>query len=504
MARDKLLDQQPMMDGGLNSISDDVALTPTQLRKAGNARLTDFGAITKRGGTQRSSAALSAHPVLNGYTWLKDGGTQEIMAMCNGALRTTTYGTFPWTWASQTGTFSTSVAPSFAQFRDGTNDVVYIADGGLLNVWNGTAVTTDIAGTVAVNTIVVHNERLWGCGNPSFPDSIFYSDINNGSTLGNGSLNGGQIIVRTFSDETVVGLASVSTSLLIFHRRGISRLTGYGQDDITVTPSGITSDVGTIAKKSIVSIGNVAYFVSERGLYRCNEAEVAPVSSKETPDPLLPLIRSMASADFSNIRCTFNRATRELWITLPEIGVYTYHTTLNAWTGPWDGAYIDPDTTSLWETLNTEGLPVTLRGDASGYVSLCDASVALDNVNADGTGGSAYTFNVRLHRMYCGDTATYKALRWGYLTAQLRGSAECRVSWTTGEVMGSYSLPFSFYGIWGGGLWGTSQWGSASSQSYRIPMGGAGYFIDVNIIDSGQTIPVFSNFQLETFSLGRR
>jgi len=504
MARDKLLDQQPMMDGGLNSISDDVALTPTQLRKAGNARLTDFGAITKRGGTQRSSAALSAHPVLNGYTWLKDGGTQEIMAMCNGTLRTTTYGAFPWTWASQTGTFSTSVAPSFAQFRDGTNDVVYIADGGLLNAWDGTAVTTDIAGTVAVNTIVVHNERLWGCGNPSFPDSIFYSDINNGSTLGNGSLNGGQIIVRTFSDETVVGLASVSTSLLIFHRRGISRLTGYGQDDITVTPSGITSDVGTIAKKSIVSIGNVAYFVSERGLYRCNEAEVAPVSSKETPDPLLPLIRSMASADFSNIRCTFNRATRELWITLPEIGVYTYHTTLNAWTGPWDGAYIDPDTSSMWETLNTEGLPVTLRGDASGYVSLCDASVALDNVNADGTGGSAYTFNVRLHRMYCGDTATYKALRWGYLTAQLRGSAECRVSWTTGEVMGSYSLPFSFYGIWGGGLWGTSQWGSASSQSYRIPMGGAGYFIDVNIIDSGQTIPVFSNFQLETFSLGRR
>jgi hypothetical protein len=504
MAREKLLDQQPAMDGGLNSISDDVALLPTQLRKAGNARLTDFGAITKRGGTQRSSAALSANPVLNGFTWLKDGGTQEIMAMCNGTLRTTTYGTFPWTWASQTGTFSTSVAPSFAQFRDGTNDVVYIADGGLLNVWDGTAVTTDIAGTLAVNTIAVHNERLWGCGNTTYPDSIFYSDINNGSTLGNGSSGGGQIIVRTFSDETVVGLASVSTSLLIFHRRGISRLTGYGQDDTTVAPAGITSDVGVIAKKSIVSIGTVAYFVSERGLYRCNEAEVAPVSSKETPDPLLPLIRSMTSAQFSNIRCTFNRATRELWIAMPGIGLYTYHTTLNAWTGPWDGAYLDPDTTAIWETLNTEGLPVTLRGDASGYVSLCDAPIALDNVNPNGTGGSAYTFNVRLRRMYCGDTATYKTLRWGYLTAQLRGSAECRISWTTGEVMNSYSLPFSFYGIWGGGYWGTSQWGTASSQSYRIPMGGSGYYIDINIIDSGQTIPVFSNFQLETFSLGRR
>jgi hypothetical protein len=155
--------------------------------------------------------------------------------------------------------------------------------------------------------------------------------------------------------------------------------------------------------------------------------------------------------------------------------------------------------------LNVEGLPVVLRGDSSGYVSLCDAPVAaLDNVAADGTGGTAYTMNVRLHRMYCGDTSVYKALRWGYITAQLRGSEECRISWATGEVMGSYSMPISYYGVWGGGSWGTGSWGAASSKSYRIPMGGAGYYTDVNIVDSGQSLPIFSNFQLETFSLGRR
>ncbi|MEY4931838.1 MAG: hypothetical protein RLZZ403_158, partial [Pseudomonadota bacterium] len=188
--REKVVDGQPTMEGGLNSISDDIALAPNQLRQTANARLTDYGAITKRGGTQRiSSAVLSAHPVLNGFNWSKDSGAEEILAVANGALYTTTYGTFPRTWTAQSGALSTAVAPTFAQFRNTAgNDVVYIADGGLLNEWTGSALTTNISGTVAVDTIQVHNERLWGCGNSSFPDSIFYSDFNKGDTLGNGAL----------------------------------------------------------------------------------------------------------------------------------------------------------------------------------------------------------------------------------------------------------------------------------------------------------------------------
>jgi hypothetical protein len=187
------------------------------------------------------------------------------------------------TYTAQTGALDASATVSFAQFRNGSSDVVYIADGGPLNVWDGTTLTTNISGTIDTSTIVVHNERLWGCGNSTYPDSIFYSAFNNGNTLGNGSASGGQIIVRTFADETVVALASVNTSLLIFHRRGISRLTGYGQDDIDVAPQGVTADVGLIAPKSVVSVGNQAFFLSERGLYRCNESEVAPVATPEAP-----------------------------------------------------------------------------------------------------------------------------------------------------------------------------------------------------------------------------
>lgn len=506
--REKVVDQQPKFDGGLNSVSDDASVLPNQMRRADNARLTDYGAVTKRGGTKRTTASpIAAASILNGYTWRKDGGTQELMIVCNGLLHTSTYlSTYPWTWTARTGALSTTVTPSFVQFRDASADVVYIADGGLLNVWNGTTLTTNIVGTLDVTNLAVHNQRLWGCGNAAFPDSIFYSALNNGDTLANGAASGGQIIVRTFSDETVVGLASVNTSLLIFHRRGISRLTGYGQDDITVAPQGLTADVGTIAPRSIVSIGNLGFFVSERGLYSCNESEVSAVGTVDTPDPLLPVIRNLTSAQVANISATFNRATRELWINVPTYGVYVYHTVLRAWSGPWESGFLTPATTTLFDSIDSDGLPALLRGDADGYVTTCDETgVVVDNQLSDGTGGTPYTMTIQMHRMYCGDDALSKSLRFGYITASLDSSSSTIIKWVTDSVTDTFTLPTTFVSSrWGNGVWGYGLWGSANSSNYRVQMSGTGYYIDVSIIDAGQTIPVFGRFQLETFALGRR
>jgi hypothetical protein len=507
-AGDRVLDMQPRFDGGLNSVSDEAALQDNQVRTSANARLTDYGAISKRGGTRRTSAALAAQPVTGGYTWTKDDGTVSVLAVCNGTLFTSAFNPTTWTWTSRTGTLASNTTSYFASFRDGSgNDVVYIADGGPLNKWNGTTLSTNLAGTPDAAAIAVYNERLWSCGDPDFPDSIFYSDLNNGDTLGVGASDGGQIVIRTFGNEAVVGLAAINTSLLIFHKRGISRLTGYGQDDLTVAPQAVTADIGTIAKNSIVASQNVAYFISERGLYRCNEAEVAAIGTPQQPDPILPIIRQLSSTDFDKINCLINRATKELWITIPNFGCYQYHTVLNAWSGPWDTGYTSPDTTYLFEGLNSSGLPIALKGDASGYVSVCDApGVFSDNVASNGTGGTRYAMSVQLHRLYCGDDALAKSLRWGYLTAQLNGSDQTRVQWNTGESFGSYSLPPTYSSTWGGvgTTWGTGTWGGAGSVNYRVPMGGTGYYIDITIIDSGTSQPVFSRFQLEAFALGRR
>lgn len=506
MTRQTVLDAQPRMDGGLNSISDDSVLAENQVRTALNARLTDFGAIAKRGGSQRVSDPLDSGAVLNGYTW-RHNTTPEIVAVCDGLLYTTSWSTLPWTWTAQTGALSTSVSPTFAKFRDGGQDVLYIGDGGQLNKWDGTTLTTNIANTVGARRIVVHNQRLWSCGCSVSPDSIFYSSLNNGDTLGNASAGGGEIIVRTFGDENVVALSSVGTSLIIYHRKGVSRLTGFGQDDIVVAPAGITADTGLIAPYSPVVVDGIGYFVSERGLYAVTESEAAPVSTPQSPDPLLPIIRSLTEADFDRIRAVVNRGTRELWISIPGFGCYVYHTILRAWSGPWDTGWVDPQTVSMWETIDGNGLPVVLRGDSDGYVVLCDApGINVDNAEPDGTGGESFRFSVQFRRMYAGDQALAKAFRWGYLTAQLRGSTTARVTWQSQETYGIYNLAASPGSVWGaaGATWGEGVWGGAGSRSYRIPMGGNGYFADITFDEDGVGLPILSSMQLQAFALGRR
>lgn len=507
MTRQIVTDAQPRMDGGLNSISDDSVLAENQVRTSLNGRLTDFGAITKRGGSRRVSAALGGSPVRNGYTWRLLGGTPQILAISGGTLYTTNWGTFPWTWTAQTGTLDANATPTLAKFRDGGSDVVYIADGGQLNKWNGTTLTTNIAGTVGAKRITVHNQRLWSCGCGVAPDSIFYSSLNNGDTLGNASAGGGEIIVRTFGDQNVVALDSVGTSLIIYHRKGVSRLTGFGQDDIFVAPAGITADTGLIAPYSPVVADGIGYFVSERGLYAVTESAAAPVSTPASPDPLLPIIRALSTSDFDNIRTEVNRATRELWITIPGFGCFVYHTILRSWSGPWDTGWVDPQTVSMWESIDDNGLPVVLRADSDGFVLLCDApGINVDNAAADGTGGSAFRFSVQFRRMYFGDQALAKAFRFGYLTAQLRGSTTARVTWQSQEAYGTYDLAASPGSVWGsaGATWGTGTWGGSGSQSYRVPMGGSGYFADVTFDEDGTGLPILSSMQLQAFALGRR
>lgn len=503
------IDEETAFAGGLNIVSADDALQPNQFRRGENGRLTLFGAFVKRGGTQQTAPALiAATTVQNGAPWYLANGSTVVLAVCGGTLFTTSYAAFPLTWTQRgsTGALSTTVAPSFADFISAnTTEAMYIADGGLLNKYQGTTLTTNIATTPSCNQLCVHNERLWGCGDPSFPDSIFYSDLNNGDSLGIGASGGGQIVVRTFGSENCVTVRSLATSLMIVHPRGISRLTGYGQSDITVSPAGITKDVGSIAPFSPVVVDNVMFFVSERGLYAATESDVTPINTPDTPDPLSVLLPTLSAAAIANIRVVYNRATRELEIHIPGLGMYLYHTILKGWCGPWNEGYLNPETTCLFEAVNVDGYPIILRGDMQGFVSETDRpGVNMDNVAPDDTGGALYTSTLQAHRLYCGDPHTAKAWRYGYLLAQLNGSNSTTITFITDSTVDAHQLPPSTGGIWGFGLWGTGVWGSVSQVSYRSPMAGQGYYVDVIVTDSGAALPVFSQVKVQGFLLGRR
>jgi hypothetical protein len=276
-----------------------------------------------------------------------------------------------------------------------------------------------------------------------------------------------------------------------------------------VAPTGITADVGIIAKYSVVRVDNLAYFICERGLYRVNDSGVAPVATKETPDPILPILRTLTSSQFDNIRCEFSRQTREIWVSIPGYGIYVFHTLLNAWTGPWNTGFTSPETTALFETLDASGLPCILRGDASGWVSRCDVTDSTkDNVLAGGTGGTTFTMTTRLHRMYFGDDALEKSMRRAYLTATLRGSTVLTCTANTERTQSSSTVDNddTSSSYWDIGNWDDGRtWSeTAGSGHYHFQLGSTGHYLDLTFSDSSTAIVDLSRVQVAAYSLGRR
>lgn len=510
MPRPRLRDAQGDFRGGLNLSYDEDALAPNEMRRADEAVLTEYGAVSKRLGTQHlmANGLTGSADVQNGFAWLKDNGTQELLAIADGTLFTASYA-IPATWTSRTGTptakVATTGAPALVSFRDGSGEVVYIADGASatsLNKWNGTTFTTDLTNTPGkIRSLAVYNQRLFGCTGED--QKIYWSTLNNGDSLGYAPSGGGEAIIRTFGDQNITGLAAFRSSLLIFHVSGISRFTGLTQDDISIAAGaqGVTGDVGAVATRSIVATPDAVYFLSDRGFYVATEGGVAPISLK-----LDPLIRRLDFTDAGGIVGVHNRAEKEVWWFLPDLGVYRYNYALGAWTGPCKGGYTTPVTTALWEAVDAEEQPIVLVGDASSFVKQADkVGIYKDNVSSSGTGGTPFSMAVQCRRLFFEDPMQFKTYKWAYVQCTLKGSTSAGFKWTTPRGTGIYTFQNTGGAAeWGTGVWGTGTWGAGGAKPVRIPISGYGQYIDILLTDDGEAQSVWSRVEIDGFDYGRR
>lgn len=502
--RQALTDEQNAFNGGLNTTADDAQLEPNELRRAENCRLTTFGAVQKRAGTQRTSvAALTAAQVRGGIGWVKQGGAIQQLAVANTSLYTGTLA-IPMAWSAQAGTLSSTAYPAFAPFRDATAECCYISDG-VLRKWDGTTLTTAIAGTPAkVVQIAMQNRRLFGINGDD--ETLYYSDLDNGDTLGNAGSGGGAAIIRTFGKQALSGLLPLGSSLLIFHKAGISRFTGWSQDDIAIQAGtrGVSADTGTIAPGSIVAVENVGYFLSDRGFYMVTESGVLPISAK-----IESVIRSLDQSQFSRVRATHNKAYQEVLFYLPDVGTYVYNYRLNAWTGPWTGIFTSQVTGALWQTSDSQNRPVVLSGHADGRVRKVDAGTLADDLLTDNTGGVAFSMAAQLRRLYFETPEFEKAYRYVFVQAQLFGSVSAGINWNTAYGSGSNLVNLGASGAWDvNHFWDiTHFWGSGGPGIGRVQIGGRGPWIDITITDNGTSAsmpPVFSRLVATGVSYGAR
>jgi hypothetical protein len=503
MPRRRLQDLQPNYAAGLvydtsNFYSgltydapDLAALPENGLLQARFCRITATGGLQKLHGSRRLHSSALADDVMGGFSWRRANGTVQQLAVANGDLHTGTYA-LPMTWTNQGGTLSTSVYTSFASFRDGSAEVVYLADGGALNKWDGTTLTENIASTPNVVRVWVYNQRLFGITGDS--ETLYWSALNNGDSLGNVGAGGGSAVVRTFGGQILTAGVAVNTSLLLFHANAISRFTGFAQDDIDIDAGAVghAAEIGTLAPRSVVVVDidgrDVAFFLTKQGLYTASEAGVAPV-----PTPFDRELGHLGSStSWGTVHAAHNAMNKEIWVLLPSAGLYIYRYDLKAWTGPHGGLFLGTTGTNvMWPSETNLGGKVILSGGFDGFVRHYDyPDTALEDVLSDGSGGSASAMVAELRPWFFGDESLEKLFRHLYLTCQaVNSTAGARqIEWTTSSGDGGVVTftPSLTYG------------------TIALPWWQRGTYVGIEIVDQGDHPTLYGPLRGEALALGRR
>ena len=237
------------------------------------------------------------------------------------------------------------------------------------------------------------------------------------------------------------------------------------------------------------------------------EGAVGLVGTATVPDPL-PAAFVAAIANSANLlltRVVYNAPRQEVWVMVPTVGLYVYHTVLGAWSGPWIGPYA---------VANTSFCPVFVRGDNAIFVSdapnsymlQADASgfaVSMDLVHSDGSGGVAAPLTIQCHRMFGGSayvSGTETTLPVGAGTAKSWRMANVLATLTNGATAPTLTA----LSVYGGSNTATFPTPTSTEQTYYLPIGGAGPYVDVTITDTGTTASQYAGVDVSGFSLGIR
>jgi len=505
-----MTDAQAAFSDGLNTAADPSHVGPNEFRRAENALLTSFGAAVKRRGTQRTHASAFAADIQGGFAWPRLTGNQELVVAA-GVLYTGTYG-IPMSWTSQGGTLDTAARIGFAAFVHGATPVTFIADGGLLNYWDGTTLTENVANTPNCTVLAVQNNRLWGITGDS--NILSASALGDGATLGISASNGGQFAIATYEGQHLVGLLPIGASLILLQNQGVSRVTGWTADDFNVLSGtrGVSADVGTVCAQSAIAVQNEGFFLSDRGFYSVTESGVAPISIQ-----IRDMLAGLSQADWDQISVAHHAAIYEVRWYIPGLGVLSFNYQLRKWSGPHTGIYTSAPVVDMWETVDASNKPIVLSAHNDRFVRRTErpSSICLDDVLSTGTGGTAYTLVIKCRRMFCNDAVTEKVYRFAWVTCDLRTSDRAALNVETDSDAVVQRFPNDTpSGEWDAedAIWDSLSvggdppwyWGSVAYDRKRLPLTGHGEWVDLTIQDDGQAESIFARVDLRAFNLGER
>lgn len=246
-------------------MNDSVAATGFRQDEAAvltNYRITPDGKARVRNGSKRThSTALNSGA--QGYGAIEfqptTGNRQRVAFVGDSVYYSTDEGL---TWSLIASGLRTDYWSLVTMTVGGTN-YLYCANGSTaIYRWDGAAWTTVTGPATGCTLLAVHNERLWTTDGIT----VYASKVADPSVWA--LPDGLSLPVLTHDgDADVTGLYSLGPVLLVWKRRSMGYIDGYGNSDVIVAAGsrGISREIGCIAPFSIAGFGSGVIWLSERG-----------------------------------------------------------------------------------------------------------------------------------------------------------------------------------------------------------------------------------------------
>ena len=515
----KVTDSQESFAGGADPLGASGLVALDKVAAMTNMRLVRNGELAKRPGL-RSLGTLTAGMRVYPSTL---GGAYRALGMdaSAAAKKISLSGTTATVTALAAMGASYSTGLGFAQFRDGSGDVLYVAawDTGTakgLIKWDGNATITENVGSITgLNAIWVYNQRLFGIkGTPGGngwggnTQTLYWSGLNDGDTIGDTASGGGSATIRTYGGQNLVGGFALGNSNYILHENAISVFRGTTFDDINITAgtSGVCPNIGFPMAWAVVD--QIGYVATGEGLFIVTEGGgVRPAGTPDHPDAIRSFLLGTAE-DYSRTGTTRNwfildNARRnEVWVIVNSRNTssgavtaraFIWNVGLQRFTGQCVFGVAVDYATVMYDSSTAAPVMVFVRSTGVLY----GTDFLLDSNNVYQDAGSSYTSSAQLRRMYTQAPSDQKSWRTAYVTM---GAGAGETAATNGAATGATLS----YATSGATVADTTD--LKAQQVNGIQLTGQGPHIDVTITDGGSSSTGWSvvRADVEGYALGKR
>ncbi|MEK6650397.1 MAG: hypothetical protein AABY75_05435 [Bacteroidota bacterium] len=275
------------LSGGLNTQAGEIYLRDGEFAYLENAQVDNDGSLIARNGYADVAVAETTHLAGTGLFQRRPAsGSNQLIKTCKNvgawtqsALKIRSGAT----WSNVAPTAFTPSDHDFATFVQYKNNVYIFLWGGTTAVskFDGTNWTLP-AGTPAARIGVVFQERVFAAANPASPNTLYFTVTGDGDDyVGAGS---GSIEIGSGDGDTIVGLAVLFNRIIVFKQNSVYVVDG--NDYSSFTAQRVVADSGASSPRSILSIENQVYYLSDKGWYVTDGSTTRGVSELIRPTRL--------------------------------------------------------------------------------------------------------------------------------------------------------------------------------------------------------------------------